>query len=441
MQRQIMARDQKIPAELTIILIEMSLLDGDLEKSESDVELGYEETVKYDHPPPELFPNKLWKGTKMSLFFLMWSGICWLPDACPYNHGPGCMYYKLSENTCQLRCKHTGVYGENGVSKTAWCDFQKSWRNFGGSIRSIDNRAISPTKMCGFLYWFSQRVTPEQLMNYVGLKCPRTASTATYETRKIPTQHTLGNYDDEVLGDRVNTAVCVDETYLTVKKKVKGRSFGRRSQANEKIFLGFYELDLVIRKGTRRCHLQIIRDADRVTIEAAIRAKVALGATVWTDGHASYKWLENANSDYDWDTVIHSDRQFSKCRIDGVCISTNSVEGFFSRVKKHLEVTGVTKVKKRTTVSFGEFLWRERYLSSTTLGDDAKWRDFAFWKLLETIQGMTSAKVVEFLGKVADKFLVSMPINSRWFVRPQLLWFRWCQGHRLLRQSGCERRS
>ena len=161
-----------------------------------------------------------------------------MPDACPYNHEPKYMYYKPSANTCQLRCKHIEVYEENGVSKTAWCDFQKSWRNFGGIVGSIENRAIAPTKMCRFLYWFSQRVTQEQLMNYVGLKCPRTASTATYEIRKILTQHMLDNFDDEVLGDRVNTAVYVDETYLTVKKKVKGRIFGRRSKANETILLG-----------------------------------------------------------------------------------------------------------------------------------------------------------------------------------------------------------
>ena len=88
----------------------MSLLDSDFDCSESDRELGHDERITCDDPPPDQFAHKIWKGTKMSLFFFMWAGIAYLPDACPHNHDPKFLYYTPSKSTCQIRCKYTEVY-------------------------------------------------------------------------------------------------------------------------------------------------------------------------------------------------------------------------------------------------------------------------------------------------------------------------------------------
>ena len=94
---------------------------------------------------------------------------------------------------------------------------------------------------------------------------------------------------------------------------------------------------------TGKTFLIKIDSPSRVHIEREIRARVSPGALIWTDGHKSYKWLgERAPglgllspvSGYRWNWVNHNRRQFAKNdEATGIRVSTNAVEGLFSRLK------------------------------------------------------------------------------------------------------------
>ena len=98
------------------------------------------------------------------------------------------------------------------------------------------------------------------------------------------------------------------------------------------------------------------------------------GAHIWTDSHKCYSWIGlkakegelSPVSGYRHSKVIHKNKQFAKGPV-----STNAVEGLFSRVKRFLSVARVTKVRRRNYgLYLGEFLWREKYLSKTGLGSE-----------------------------------------------------------------------
>ena len=66
-------------------------------------------------------------------------------------------------------------------------------------------------------------------------------------------------------------------------------------------------------------------------------------------------------------------------------VSTNAVEGLFSRLKKSLRASRITKNRQQAYGFFlEEFLGRERFLSARSLGT-ADWRHYAFWKLIEVL--------------------------------------------------------
>eukprot|EP00975_Prorocentrum_lima_P065052 12901086-Prorocentrum_lima.AAC.1 len=68
--------------------------------------------------------------------------------------------------------------------------------------------------------------------------------------------------------------------------------------------------------------LRQISNRNMSTSRQMVEKHVRRGSTVWTDGHASYNFL-NENEDYEHDTVIHRRGQFSKRTAAGV-VSTNA---------------------------------------------------------------------------------------------------------------------
>jgi len=133
-----------------------------------------------------------------------------------------------------------------------------------------------------------------------------------------------------------------------------------------------------------------IADTKRTTFEAAIRKRVAPGALIWTDGHASYKWLGEASSGYLWDYVVHSTGEFSKDTEtsfeNGGPVSSNAVEGLFSRFKSHNRKTKQILNPKRSNYGLwvGEFLFIEKYLNAKRVGAYS-WRAVAFFQLIRLL--------------------------------------------------------
>lgn len=116
--------------------------------------------------------------------------------------------------------------------------------------------------------------------------------------------------------------VEVDETYIGGKKQGKR---GRGSE-NKTVVLGIVE-----RKG--RARAIVIPDVKAKTLLPAVEANVIKDATVYTDDLLSYDKL--ASLGFNHKTVAHS----QKIYVTAGDIHTNSVEGFWSQLKRSIDGT------------------------------------------------------------------------------------------------------
>ena len=149
----------------------------------------------------------------------------------------------------------------------------------------------------------------DQLRTNAGLKTA-TCSSAVERIRRLLTKILIDQTDGEMLG-RPGTVVQIDETYFTRRKINKAGFGGRTTKGQQTIVLGFLELDLETRQSTGRTFLEIIPETKRPWIEARIRARVMVGATIWTDGHHSYIWFGKSGSGYKWSFITHRHGEFS----------------------------------------------------------------------------------------------------------------------------------
>ena len=121
-----------------------------------------------------------------------------------------------------------------------------------------------------------------------------------------------------------------------------------------------------------------------------IRDNVHEGSIVWTDGHASYGWMD-ADECYTHETVIHRLGEFARLRASGIVISTNAIEGMFSRTKQMLRRHhAVPRTKEGYGLHLGEFLWRSRFVSRGQAG----WRRRAFFELVRAIHATCPAPLI-----------------------------------------------
>ena len=91
-----------------------------------------------------------------------------------------------------------------------------------------------------------------------------------------------------------------------------------------------------------------------------IEKHVHEGSTVWTDGHASYLWLDE-DPRFVHESVVHRKGEFARLRLTGIVVSTNAIEGLFSRVKRMLKRHhAVPRRQEGYGAHLGEFIWRSR---------------------------------------------------------------------------------
>ena len=280
---------------------------------------------------------------------------------------------KTAACRCGRRFKVLDVAEEDEEQSFIQCGGYQSYRAAG--FPSLIPNSVGPGQLVRLIWWFSQRTPIEQASVYSGCR-KKTTSKVFFQIRSKINEEMFKICTDENLGGP-GKVVCVDETFLTKKKKSKAR-MGRVTAPNQTIIFGGTELDLETRVATGRSFLLVIPNRKRITLEPIIRKRILPGSTIWTDLHKSYHWLGKPNSGYSWDSVIHSKGKLSK---GPEHISTNSVEGLFSRLKKHLRTSRVTYVsQKHYGIYLGEFLWRDRALKASILGTD-QWRHYAFWAL------------------------------------------------------------
>ena len=107
----------------------------------------------------------------------------------------------------------------------------------------------------------------------------------------------------------------------------------------------------------------VVTDKTAATFWQVILDHVHEGSVVWTDGHASYGWM-GSDDRFEHETVIHRRGQFAKMRGDSAIISTNAIEGLFSRTKRMLRRTrACPHSKEGYGLHLGEFLWRCRFVN------------------------------------------------------------------------------
>ena len=182
--------------------------------------------------------------------------------------------------------------------------------------------------------------------------------------------------------------LCIDETHFPKLKNAKGGGHSRVTEGHQTVVMAGVELTGTWkgRKTTGRQFLVIIADKDMATFRAVIEAHVLPGTLIWTDGHASYGFLDT-HPDYTQETVIHRRGIFARRREDGVIISSNAIEGLFARLKRMMRAYRATPNKETGYALYlGEFMWRTRFLSTPEESDT--WRRNAFWQVLRAINAV-----------------------------------------------------
>jgi len=116
--------------------------------------------------------------------------------------------------------------------------------------------------------------------------------------------------------------VEIDETYIGGKSKGKR---GRGSE-NKTIVLGIVQRD-------GRARGIVVPDVKAKTLIPAIRANVSKDATIYTDDLPSYNELDNLG--FDRKTIAHS----QKIYVTAKDIHTNTIEGFWSQLKRSIDGT------------------------------------------------------------------------------------------------------
>ena len=176
--------------------------------------------------------------------------------------------------------------------------------------------------------------------------------------------------------------VCIDETHITKKKKIRGVPFRRNTAGNTTIIIAGVELNGTWsgRKETGKTFMVIIEDKTKETFKQIIEKHVVAGSTIWTDGHASYGWLDG-DVRFVHESVIHRNREFARLRADGVVISTTAIGGMFSRAKRLLrKYHAMPRKKEYYGLFLGEFMWRSRFVRGDT------WRRRGFWEALKMLR-------------------------------------------------------
>ncbi len=163
--------------------------------------------------------------------------------------------------------------------------------------------------------------------------------------------HEIRKYMGNVDGDSgLSGHVEVDEAYIGGKDKITGRP-GKNSKKTG-------VLGMVQRNGNVMTH--IIPNAKTATLIPLITNSVSKGSTISSDEYYSYKGLQKHG--YKHGYVKHSMEQWVK----GVH-HTNTIEGFWSQIKRSIRGTHVHVSRKHLGKYLGEFEYRYNMRANPSL--------------------------------------------------------------------------
>ena len=216
--------------------------------------------------------------------------------------------------------------------------------------------------------------------------------------REIIADHMLGEGKKKKIGGPGLT-VEVDESMFGKRKYNRGTIEGRRQA---------WVLGGVCRE-TKEIFLVLCPEnkRDRATLEKIIMDNVEPGCTVYTDGWAAYKKLDECG--YSWDFVNHSE-EFVKT--SNPSVHTQSIEGCWFQVKRWLPSSG------RYNLSF----YLPVYLWSM---DCARRGVSPFWELLNVLSKCDGS---ELFGLKTDSSSETVKVPSA--IIPCLFCGKDCKGER-----------
>jgi transposase-like protein len=156
--------------------------------------------------------------------------------------------------------------------------------------------------------------------------------------------HELRKYMADVDGDPgLDGHVEVDETI--VGGRVRGiKNRGRARVKGKSTVFGMVERggDVITR---------VVPDAKKATLSPIITENVQQGSTISSDEWAAYKQLDKAG--YNHGTCDHGNEEW----VNGIH-HTNSIEGFWSRLKNSIKGTYIHVSPKHLSKYLGEFEYR-----------------------------------------------------------------------------------
>ena len=137
--------------------------------------------------------------------------------------------------------------------------------------------------------------------------------------------------------------VEIDETFVGGKIKGKGRGKGAYMQNKTTVF-GMVERDGVLRSS-------VVPNEQKQTLIPIIQDNVMPGSTVSTDTHRSYRGLRRLG--FNHEAVNHQVEEW----VRGNC-HTNTIEGFWSHLKRGISSTHVSVAPWHLNKYVGEFAFR-----------------------------------------------------------------------------------
>jgi transposase len=233
-------------------------------------------------------------------------------NTCPHCGVIGTKYYKVKDRKC-FECKECGhqIYPLAGT---------------------IFHKSDTPlTKWFFAIYLFANSkngVSAKELERHLGVtyKC---AWRIAKQIRRLMQQN----------HDKLTGIVEADETYIG------GRSNNENRFLNKTAIVGIAQ-----RKGQARA---IVADADATTAIPYLRSNITSSTTVFTDESRIYSRVKR---EFRHEFVNHSKKEFGRGNVN-----TNTIEGFWSQLKRSLHGTYHAVSPKYLQLYVNEFVFRYNY--------------------------------------------------------------------------------
>jgi transposase-like protein len=244
-------------------------------------------------------------------------------EAKRWPNGPVCPHCEAVNNATKLEAKAgTKTHARKSVWKCKACEKQ-----FSVMIGTIFEDSHIPLNK--WLYAFhllcasKKGMSAHQLHRMLGV---------TYKSAWFMAHRIRWAMAQEPLSSKLTGTIEIDETYVGGKRRNRiphATKPGEREQDRPGPFDGKEAVVSVLQRGGRVQSMHVEKVTAR-TLKPVVRKMVDESAHVITDSGTALRFT---NKEYRHDTVNHKAGEYVRYE-DGLCITTNSIEGFFGILKR-----------------------------------------------------------------------------------------------------------